>query len=131
MSNEEKRFYTPEEAAEILQITVYTCREWLRAGKLGAVKIGRSWRIPAMAFDELEWRAVNSVVGKTDVEEAVRASATATGATARAKKARKRTQSATKQAGEEKPKPTGNRKPKSKQTSAENVGDESDPFADE
>ncbi len=37
--------YTPEEIAEILNITEYTVLKWLREGKLKGFKAGRLWRV--------------------------------------------------------------------------------------
>ncbi|MFH1148997.1 MAG: helix-turn-helix domain-containing protein [Actinomycetota bacterium] len=38
-------FLTPEEAARILSVTPGAIREWIRSGKLCAVKAGKLWRI--------------------------------------------------------------------------------------
>jgi excisionase family DNA binding protein len=35
---------TPEAAAALLKVTPDTIREWTRAGKIPAVRIGRLWR---------------------------------------------------------------------------------------
>ncbi len=41
-----EKLYTPEQAAEILQVTAAVVREWLKIGKLKGVKVaGRLWRI--------------------------------------------------------------------------------------
>ncbi|MBI2874425.1 MAG: helix-turn-helix domain-containing protein [Firmicutes bacterium] len=40
-----ERLLTPEAAAERLAVSPKTVRDWLRAGILGGVKIGRLWRI--------------------------------------------------------------------------------------
>ena len=37
---------TPEQAAEVLQIGLTTCRQMCRDGRLPAAKIGNQWRIP-------------------------------------------------------------------------------------
>ncbi len=39
-------FYTVEEMAQYLKISEQTIRAWIRARKVSAVKLGRSWRIP-------------------------------------------------------------------------------------
>jgi excisionase family DNA binding protein len=36
---------TAEQAAAILQLSVKTIKDWLRAGKLPGCKIGRFWRV--------------------------------------------------------------------------------------
>ena len=41
-----EKFYTAEQAAEILQVTAAVVREWLKGGKLKGTKVaGRLWRI--------------------------------------------------------------------------------------
>jgi excisionase family DNA binding protein len=37
--------YTVGQAAALLQFKPWTVRQWVRAGKLGAVKLGGEWRI--------------------------------------------------------------------------------------
>jgi excisionase family DNA binding protein len=37
--------YTIDRAAALLQFKPWTVRQWVRAGKLGAVKLGGEWRI--------------------------------------------------------------------------------------
>ena len=48
-----EKLYTKEEAAEILSISPVTLGDWLRAGKMRGVKVGRLWRIPESALDEI------------------------------------------------------------------------------
>ena len=38
-------FLTPEEVSELLQVSVYTVRRWIKQGELPAYKIGRLWRV--------------------------------------------------------------------------------------
>jgi excisionase family DNA binding protein len=41
-----EKFYTPEQAAEILQVTTAVVREWLKRGKLKGTKVADIlWRI--------------------------------------------------------------------------------------
>jgi excisionase family DNA binding protein len=40
-----ERIFTPEEVAERLTIKTKTVKDWLRAGKLKGVKVGRLWRV--------------------------------------------------------------------------------------
>lgn len=51
MSNE-IRVYTTEEVAEILQVTKRTVYNYIKAGTLKAVKIGKYWRISAENLEE-------------------------------------------------------------------------------
>ncbi len=37
----------------MIGVSVYTVGVWLRAGKIRGVKLGRVWRIPESALDEL------------------------------------------------------------------------------
>jgi len=41
-----ERFYTVEELAVYLKVAEQTLRAWIRAGKVRAVRLGRSYRIP-------------------------------------------------------------------------------------
>ena len=43
MQSEE--YLTPEETAKLLRVTRRTVYNWLKEGKLPALKYGRSWRI--------------------------------------------------------------------------------------
>ena len=45
--------YTVPEAAKLLSIAPKTLTDWLRAGKIRGVKVGRSWRIPESAIDDV------------------------------------------------------------------------------
>ncbi len=38
-------FLTPHEVSELLQVSVYTVRRWIKQGELPAYKVGRLWRI--------------------------------------------------------------------------------------
>jgi excisionase family DNA binding protein len=44
---------TPEQVSEILQIHVLTVYSYIRQGKLGAVRLGRSYRISSEDLDSL------------------------------------------------------------------------------
>jgi acetyl-CoA synthetase len=48
-----ERLYTVPEAAGLLSIAPKTLTDWLRAGKIRGVKIGRAWRVPESAIDEV------------------------------------------------------------------------------
>ena len=49
-----KRFLTVTEVSELLRVHPRTVYGWARAGKLRAVHIGATWRIPEEAIDELK-----------------------------------------------------------------------------
>jgi excisionase family DNA binding protein len=38
-------FFTPQEISDMLRISVYTVRRWIKEGSLPAYKVGRGWRI--------------------------------------------------------------------------------------
>jgi excisionase family DNA binding protein len=41
------RVYTPQEVAELVKVNVRTVQEWIRTGKLPAMRYGRVYRIRA------------------------------------------------------------------------------------
>jgi len=45
-------FYTVKEVCEILKVKPLTVYRWLKAGKLKAVKIGKSFRIEKSEFEK-------------------------------------------------------------------------------
>ncbi len=47
-----EKLLTPEQAAERLQISVFTLKDYLRKGKLRGVKIANRWRIREEALEE-------------------------------------------------------------------------------
>lgn len=47
------KFYTPQEVSELLKVSDKTVRNWIRNGILGAVVIGKSYRIPEEKLNEL------------------------------------------------------------------------------
>ena len=49
---EEKRVYTIEEVVEMLQVTRRTVYNYIKEGKLKAVKVGKYWRITNKALEE-------------------------------------------------------------------------------
>lgn len=48
-----EKLYSIEEAAGVMGISPITLGKWLRAGKVRGVKLGRVWRIPESALDEI------------------------------------------------------------------------------
>jgi putative molybdopterin biosynthesis protein len=52
ISKEHQSFLTPQEVSEILRVSVYTVRRWIKEGDLPAYKVGRGWRISGAAIDE-------------------------------------------------------------------------------
>lgn len=44
-SAEQVPFLTPQEVSELLRVSVYTVRRWIKEGNLPAYKVGRGWRI--------------------------------------------------------------------------------------
>jgi putative molybdopterin biosynthesis protein len=52
VAKEHQSFLTPQEVSEILRVSVYTVRRWIKEGDLPAYKVGRGWRISGAAIDE-------------------------------------------------------------------------------
>ena len=48
-----EKMYSTEQAAAWLEISPLTLTKWLRIGKIRGVKLGRVWRIPESALEEL------------------------------------------------------------------------------
>jgi excisionase family DNA binding protein len=57
---------TPEQVAEILQINVLTVYSYIKKGKLGAIRLGRSYRIVP---DDLDRLLELNRVKKSNLEE--------------------------------------------------------------
>lgn len=49
----QRTYYTPEEVAARFRVTPRTVRRWAAEGKLKAIRVGRQWRIPMDALDQL------------------------------------------------------------------------------
>jgi len=54
-----EKFYDVPEAATVLGLTPDTMRRWLRAGRVRGMRLGRDWRIPVRAIDELAQGTTN------------------------------------------------------------------------
>ena len=48
---EHKTFLTPQEVSDLLRVSVYTVRRWIKEGDLPAYKVGRGWRISESDID--------------------------------------------------------------------------------
>ena len=55
MINDSREIFTPEQAAEYLQVNRETVYRYIRQGKLVASKLGRSYRVPKRSLDLLLW----------------------------------------------------------------------------
>ena len=55
MINDTREIFTPEQAAEYLQVNRETVYRYIRQGKLVASKLGRSYRVPKRSLDLLMW----------------------------------------------------------------------------
>jgi putative molybdopterin biosynthesis protein len=62
-SSEQQSFLTPQEVSELLRVSVYTVRRWIKDGDLPAYKVGRGWRIRETEIDE--WLRDNQSVTVT------------------------------------------------------------------
>lgn len=45
-------FLTVEEIASTLKVSVQTVRNWIKTGKLPALKVGRQWRVRKEDFEK-------------------------------------------------------------------------------
>jgi putative molybdopterin biosynthesis protein len=48
---EHQTFLTPQEVSDLLRVSVYTVRRWIKEGDLPAYKVGRGWRISESDID--------------------------------------------------------------------------------
>ena len=55
MTDQTREIYTPEQAAEYLQVNRETIYRYIRDGKLVASKLGRAYRVPKRSLDLLLW----------------------------------------------------------------------------
>lgn len=55
MNEQTREIFTPEQAAEYLQVNRETIYRYIRQGKLVASKLGRSYRVPKRSLDLLLW----------------------------------------------------------------------------
>jgi excisionase family DNA binding protein len=56
-------FLTPQEVSELLRVSVYTVRRWIKEGHLPAYKVGRGWRIGEADIDR--WLEENQSIAFT------------------------------------------------------------------
>jgi excisionase family DNA binding protein len=47
----QRSFLTPQEVSDLLRVSVYTVRRWIKQGRLPAYKVGRVWRIRESDLD--------------------------------------------------------------------------------
>jgi len=52
MELSDQSFLTPQEVSDLLQVSVYTVRRWIKQGELPAYKVGRLWRITESDLDK-------------------------------------------------------------------------------
>jgi len=57
-------FYTVEQVAELLQVHWQTVLNYIKGGKLEAVKLGRGYRIAQEALDSFVKRHSSSIIKK-------------------------------------------------------------------
>lgn len=55
MIEERRELFTPEQAADYLQVNRETIYRYIREGKLAASKLGRTYRVPRRSLDLLLW----------------------------------------------------------------------------
>ena len=59
-------FYTPEEIAQYLKVSVQTVRSWIKKGEIKAAKFGRQYRVTGA---ELERIKAEAFAGEFAVDE--------------------------------------------------------------
>ena len=55
MTEQTREIFTPEQAAEYLQVNRETIYRYIRDGKLVASRLGRAYRVPKRSLDLLLW----------------------------------------------------------------------------
>lgn len=55
MKEQTREIFTPDQAAEYLQVNRETIYRYIRDGKLAASKLGRSYRVPRRSLELLLW----------------------------------------------------------------------------
>lgn len=55
MTEQTREIFTPEQAAEYLQVNRETIYRYIRDGKLVASKLGRAYRVPKRSLELLLW----------------------------------------------------------------------------
>jgi excisionase family DNA binding protein len=63
MPGQKEEFLTVEETAKRLKLSIFTLRDYLRAGKVPGIKVGRHWRVPESALTEMGAQANRTVLG--------------------------------------------------------------------
>ncbi len=48
----QRPFMTPQDISDVLQVSVYTVRRWIKEGTLPAYKVGRLWRVEKVDFEQ-------------------------------------------------------------------------------
>jgi excisionase family DNA binding protein len=59
-----RSFLTPREVSDLLRVSVYTVRRWIKEGDLPAYKVGRGWRISESDIGDWLLRNQSSAVTK-------------------------------------------------------------------
>ena len=52
MAKEDLEVYTLTEVTELLQVTRRSLYNWIKDGKLEAIKVGREWRVTRQSLDK-------------------------------------------------------------------------------
>ncbi len=60
MNNQTREVFTPEQAAEYLQVNRETIYRYIRSGKLAASKLGRNYRVHRRSLELLLWETRTS-----------------------------------------------------------------------
>jgi excisionase family DNA binding protein len=52
MAEQIESFMTPAEVADLLRVSIYTVRRWIKDQAIPAYKVGRAWRINSVDFED-------------------------------------------------------------------------------
>lgn len=63
-----ERWYSVQEVADALGVSVATVRRFVRQGKIGAVRTGHLWRIPESSLTEFRERNTHVSKGEETAE---------------------------------------------------------------
>lgn len=61
-------FYTPEEVADHLKLSIQTIRSWIKAGKIKAARFGRQYRITGAELERVKQAAFSEAAAEIEAQ---------------------------------------------------------------
>ncbi len=61
-------FYTPEEVADYLKLSIQTIRSWINSGKIKAARFGRQYRITGAELERIKQAAFNEAAAEVKAQ---------------------------------------------------------------